>query len=82
MIELTPRIRAGEPKTYENTKFMKKQDVNIGAFYDWGGCAVEVIGIEPDGIVIECPEVGQDIVKPSSLKNIVPTTSEPVFYAG
>lgn len=49
---------------------MRKQDIRIGAFYDWGGHVVEVIGIEPDGIVIECQEVGQDIVKPSSLKDI------------
>ena len=61
---------------------MRKQDIKIGSFYDWGGNGVEVIGIEPGGIVIECPEVGQDIVKPSSLKEIVPTTSEPVFYEG
>lgn len=61
---------------------MKKQDIKIGAVYDWGGYVVEIIAIEPDGIVIECPEVGQDIVKPSSLKPIVPTTTEPVFYEG
>ena len=61
---------------------MRKQDIKIGAFYDWGGYVVKVIGIEPEGVVIECQEVGQDIVKPSSLKDIIPTTSEPVFYEG
>jgi len=61
---------------------MKKQDIEIGAVYDWGGYVVEVIEIEPDGIVIECTEVGQDIVKPSSLKPIIQTTTEPVFYEG
>ena len=59
---------------------MRKQDIKIGAYYDWGGYVVEVIGVEAYGIVIECQEVGQDIVKPSSLKDVVPTTSEPVFY--
>ncbi|MGA0999723.1 MAG: hypothetical protein ACO3RQ_09315 [Litorivicinaceae bacterium] len=60
-------------------EFMKKQDIEVGTLYDWGGYVVEVIDIESNGIVIECEEIGQDIVKPSSLKEIVPTANEIAF---
>ena len=87
ILHITPRIVAARSGVdYSDLlcqfEFMRKQDIKIGALYDWGGYVVEVIAIEPDGIVIECQEVGQDIVKPSSLKEIVPMTSEPVFYEG
>jgi hypothetical protein len=59
---------------------MEKRNIKIGAFYDWSGDVVKVIEIIDDGIVIECPENGQDVVKPSSLKELEARTSEPVFY--
>ena len=56
----------------ENRNDMKKNEIKIGATYDWGGYVAEVIDIIPEGVVIECQEVGQDVVKPSSLKKFEP----------
>jgi hypothetical protein len=59
---------------------MRKQDIKIGESYDWGGYIVEVIDILSDGVAIECPEIGQDVVQPRSLQPLQSRTEEPVFY--
>lgn len=61
---------------------MKRTEIEVGQLYDWGGYIVKVTSIESDGIVIECQEVGEEIVKPSKLKPLSYRSSEPTFYEG
>lgn len=47
---------------------MKKSEITVGMLVDFGGYVAEVTAITPDGIVVECEEVGEDIVAASYLK--------------
>jgi len=43
-------------------------DIRIGMLVDAGGYVAEVIDITPQGVVIECEEIGQDIYRAEFLK--------------
>ena len=43
-------------------------DIRIGMLVDAGGNVAEVIDITPQGVMIECEEIGQDIYRPEFLK--------------
>ena len=47
---------------------MKNSEITVGMLVDFGGYVAEVTAITADGIVVECEEVGEDIVRASSLR--------------
>jgi hypothetical protein len=49
---------------------MNKSELNVGMLVDFGGYVAEVTAITPDGIVVECEEIGEDIVPAAALKRL------------
>ena len=59
---------------------MRKNELIIGGTYDLHGDLVEVTAITPEGVVVEGPQNGEELVRAGDLKEFVPTTREPSFY--
>ena len=60
---------------------MSISQIQVGHLYDWGGYVVEAREILPNSaILIECPEIGEDVVSARSLKSLEPETYETVPF--
>ena len=50
---------------------MKMNEITVGMLVDFGGYVAEVTSIaSPDSVVVECEEIGEDVVRASSLKRL------------
>ena len=59
---------------------MERNKIRVGMCVDFGGYIAEVLEILPEGIVIECEEIGEDIVSPANLKPVRISAYDEEFY--